>query len=209
MKHVLGYDDALDVFGTHGMGGFMGNILTGIFAQQWVARLDGQEIPGGWVDGNWIQVPLQLCGSVVGAAWSFFWTFLIVFVMDKLPFVHLRMKESDQEIGVDLAEMGEVAYTIPDIVKAAGRRISNVFVGPTELDRLGAKQYKPGRHPSYPGIQHKAGGALKKFQKGHKISEVDEEAGEENEENDRKESHENNQGPALTSRESEYSLEAH
>lgn len=125
LKHILGYDDALDVFGTHGMGGFLGNILTGIFAQQWVARLDGGKIDGGWVDGNWIQVPKQLAGSAAGAAWSFCWTAVIVLVMQLIPCLALRLNTEDQELGADLAEMGEVAYTVNDALKAAKRRLSS------------------------------------------------------------------------------------
>lgn len=56
VKHWIGYDDALDVFGVHGIGGFWGNLITGVFAQKWVAELDGSEIKGGWIEGNWIQV---------------------------------------------------------------------------------------------------------------------------------------------------------
>jgi Amt family ammonium transporter len=124
LKHVLGYDDALDVFGTHGMGGVLGNILTGIFAQQWIARLDNSNIDGGWVDGNWIQVPKQLAGSAAGAAWSFCWTCVILIIMQKTPGLALRLNKDNEEMGVDLAEMGEVAYTVTDVVKSVKRRLS-------------------------------------------------------------------------------------
>jgi Amt family ammonium transporter len=59
-KHKLGYDDALDCFGVHGVGGYIGCVLTGIFAEASVATLDGAVIPGGWLDQNWIQVPIQV-----------------------------------------------------------------------------------------------------------------------------------------------------
>lgn len=120
IKHLLGYDDALDVFGTHGLGGFFGNILCGIFAQKWVAELDGQAINGGWLDKHWMQVPYQMAGSVAGAAWSFCITFVVVFAMQKLPGCALRMKQSDEEIGADLAEMGEVDWRISAITTAKG-----------------------------------------------------------------------------------------
>jgi len=186
LKYVLGYDDALDVFVTHGVGGFLGNILTGIFAQRWITTLDYEEglvdnrITGGWIDGHWMQVPYQLCGSVVGATWSFCITFLLVFVMDKIPFIHLRLKEEDQELGVDLAEMGEVAYTMTDVVKGAARRLSAVFTGPSDLERRAQKQYYPsGRHPSYPNMNNNFNINLKGVRSPHKISEADEEVDEE------------------------------
>ena len=62
-KKYVGVDDSFDAFSVHGCGGFVGNVLTGIFAQKWVARLDGTEIDGGWVEGNWIQVAYQLGSS--------------------------------------------------------------------------------------------------------------------------------------------------
>jgi Amt family ammonium transporter len=185
LKHILGYDDALDVFGTHGLGGFLGNILTGIFAQQWIARLDDSTIDGGWLDGNWIQVPKQLCGSVCGALWSFTITFLLVFIMDKIPFIHLRLKEEDQELGVDLAEMGEVAYTMTDVVKGAARRLSSVFTGPSEFESRAKKQYFPsGRHPSYPNMNSNFNNLKGIRGNQHKISEAEEEIDEESVKNE-------------------------
>lgn len=112
LKHVLGYDDALDVFGTHGMGGFLGNILTGIFAQSTIAMLDSTIIPGGWLNGNWVQVGYQLAASLAIAAWSFVLTFIICFAMQKIPYMHLRLKESDELAGMDYATMGETHYTV-------------------------------------------------------------------------------------------------
>ncbi|CAG7815992.1 unnamed protein product, partial [Allacma fusca] len=64
LKHIMKYDDALDVFAVHGVGGIVGNLLTGIFAQKWVAALDGTEIEGGWLDGNWAQVGYQAVDTV-------------------------------------------------------------------------------------------------------------------------------------------------
>lgn len=59
LKHILKYDDALDVFAVHGVGGIVGNLLTGIFAQRKYAG----DIEGGWLDGNWMQIVYQLAGS--------------------------------------------------------------------------------------------------------------------------------------------------
>lgn len=114
LKHHLGYDDALDVFGTHGLGGLFGNILVGIFAQKWVAELDGQKIKGGWVDGHWMQVPLQMAGSFAGAAWSFVLTFAILMILRHIPFLSLRLNPEDEELGMDLAVMGETAISVVD-----------------------------------------------------------------------------------------------
>ncbi|KAF9914706.1 hypothetical protein BX616_007736 [Lobosporangium transversale] len=111
LKHNLKYDDAFDVFAVHGVGGVVGNILTGIFAQSWVAALDGVTvIPGGGLDGHWIQVAHQLADSCAGLGWSFGVTYLILFIMNKIPGLTLRVDPDHEHRGLDLAELGEMAY---------------------------------------------------------------------------------------------------
>ncbi|KAF9157436.1 hypothetical protein DFQ26_008725 [Actinomortierella ambigua] len=111
LKHALKYDDAFDVFAVHGVGGIVGNILTGVFAQASVAALDGVTvIKGGWLDRNWIQVPYQLADSAAGLAWSFTITYIILFIMNKIPGLAIRAKADHEHTGLDLAELGEMAY---------------------------------------------------------------------------------------------------
>lgn len=126
LKHVLGYDDALDAFGVHGVGGVVGNILTGIFAQKWVASLDDSYIRGGWLDGNWIQVAYQLAGATAGAAWSFTVTAIILLIMQHVPWIVMKLPEEDEILGVDLAEMGEAAYIIYENNSMGARKFSVV-----------------------------------------------------------------------------------
>ena len=65
LKFYMNADDGLDAFGLHGVGGFVGSILTGFFAADYVAALDGiTVIPGGWINGHWVQLGYQLAGSV-------------------------------------------------------------------------------------------------------------------------------------------------
>jgi len=109
-KNKLGYDDALDAFGLHGIGGFVGNILTGIFAQKWIAALDGSVIPGGWIEGNWIQVGYQLAGSAAIAGYSFVVTIIICYLINFIPGLKLRVEDDHELYGVDVTHMGEVAY---------------------------------------------------------------------------------------------------
>ncbi|TPX66253.1 hypothetical protein SpCBS45565_g04581 [Spizellomyces sp. 'palustris'] len=112
LKGRLGFDDTLDAWGVHGIGGLAGDFMTGIFAQKWIASLDGGVIDGGWVDGNFKQVGYQLAGSVTIAAWSFTISYIILYVMNKIPGLHLRPTEADELIGNDLTELGEHAYEI-------------------------------------------------------------------------------------------------
>jgi Amt family ammonium transporter len=112
LKHIFDFDDALDVFAVHGVGGLCGNILTGIFAQKAIVALDptAVAIDGGWLDGNWIQVPRQLADSAAGMSYSFCLTYLILFIMDKIPGLAIRADHETETRGLDEAELGELAY---------------------------------------------------------------------------------------------------
>ncbi|KAI7872996.1 ammonium transporter AmtB-like domain-containing protein [Spinellus fusiger] len=116
-KHNYRFDDALDVFAVHYIGGLVGLVLTGVFAQKSVIALgypegtDWNTIPmGGWLDGNWIQVPIQLAAIGAVSAWSFAVTYIILIVINLIPFLRLRLNDSDELVGTDWAEMGERAY---------------------------------------------------------------------------------------------------
>ena len=64
LKFLLNVDDTLDIFATHGIGGMIGNVMTGLFAQASVAGFDGiTKIPGGWFDHNWVQLGYQIAGE--------------------------------------------------------------------------------------------------------------------------------------------------
>ncbi|KAG1455716.1 hypothetical protein G6F46_001694 [Rhizopus delemar] len=111
LKNWLKYDDALDVFAVHGIGGMVGGILTGVFAESSIAALDGSTaILGGWMNRNWIQVGLQLVDVLVVAAWSFIVTYGILFLMNLIPGLSVRVDSESEIQGLDVAEIGEIAY---------------------------------------------------------------------------------------------------
>jgi len=112
LKALIGFDDAVDVFGVHAVGGITGNILTAFFASRRIAALDrtAAPIPGGWLDGNWIQLGYQAADSVAGFSYSFVVTFLILTVMNRIPGLSLRATAETEASGMDLAELGELAY---------------------------------------------------------------------------------------------------
>ncbi|KAF9788367.1 ammonium transporter AmtB-like domain-containing protein [Thelephora terrestris] len=111
LKFTLGYDDTLDIFASHAIGGVVGNLLTGLFAQASIAHLDGiTVIPGGWLDKNYIQLGWQLADSVTGLSYSFVMTTVILWVMHFTPFCRLRTDETSELIGIDESQMGEYAY---------------------------------------------------------------------------------------------------
>ena len=100
LKYSLGYDDALDVFGIHGVGGFLGAILTGVFALEEIGNARGA------VEGNIMQVWIQLEGILAVSAWSALGTIVILYGI-KL-FTSLRVTEEDETEGLDYTQHGEM-----------------------------------------------------------------------------------------------------
>jgi Amt family ammonium transporter len=111
LKFLLGIDDALDIFAEHAVGGIVGNLLTAFFAADYIAHLDGfSEIPGGWLNHNWVQLGYQLADCVAGFSYSFVMTCVILFLMNLVPGLSLRASAEDEEVGLDDAQLGEFAY---------------------------------------------------------------------------------------------------
>jgi len=106
LKMKIGYDDSLDVFGVHGVGGFTGTLLAGVFA---VGALSASpETPGGvhgLLEGNPQQVVAQLYGIIVTLVWSGTLTFVILKVIGAV--VPLRVKQEDEVMGLDVSLHGE------------------------------------------------------------------------------------------------------
>lgn len=118
VKYLLRVDDALDIFAVHGIGGLVGNLLTGLFAADYIAHLDGStEIDGGWINQNYIQLGYQLADSVTGMAYSFFGSCLILFIINMIPGLSLRVPEEDEILGIDDAEIGEFAYDYVELTR--------------------------------------------------------------------------------------------
>jgi ammonium transporter, Amt family len=99
LKLKCGYDDSLDVFGVHGVGGFTGTLLTGVFAVAAVGEV------AGLLEGNGRQVLTQLYGIVVVLAWSGIVSFVLLKVIDFL--LPLRVRTEEEQMGLDVALHGE------------------------------------------------------------------------------------------------------
>jgi len=113
MKKVLGYDDSLDAFGVHGMGGTMGALLTGIFAAGAINAVFGKDASGmpratGAIDGNWHQIVNQAVGAGIGWLLAIAGTLVLLFLVDRV--MGLRLSPTDESAGLDLSQHGEEGY---------------------------------------------------------------------------------------------------
>ena len=105
VKPKLGYDDTLDAFGVHGIGGIVGSILTGVFATRFISGEGGVE---GALYGDWHQLGVQVLATVISIVFSAVMTFVLFKVTDKL--VGIRVDKRVEEEGLDIYEHGESAY---------------------------------------------------------------------------------------------------
>jgi Amt family ammonium transporter len=103
LKNMLGYDDSLDAFGVHGIGGIIGAVLTGVFATMAVT---GAADPVGLIDGNAGQVFTQIKGVVITIVYCGVGTFIVLKVIDLV--IGLRVSEEIERDGLDLSLHGEV-----------------------------------------------------------------------------------------------------
>jgi Amt family ammonium transporter len=118
IKFLIGIDEALDIFAEHAVGGIVGNLMTGLFAANYIARLDGAtEINGGWLNQNYIQLGYQLADCVAGFSYSFGMTCLILFLMNLVPGLSLRVTQEEEEMGLDDAQIGEFAYDYVELTR--------------------------------------------------------------------------------------------
>ncbi|KAI0468580.1 ammonium transporter [Xylaria cf. heliscus] len=126
LKFILRIDDSLDIFAVHAVGGIVGNILTGFFAADYIAHLDGTTvIHGGWVNHNWIQLAYQLADSAAGGAYSFGGTCIILFVINLIPGLKIRASEEAEILGIDDAEIGEFAYDYVELTREVLNEVEN------------------------------------------------------------------------------------
>jgi ammonium transporter, Amt family len=101
LKHALGYDDSLDAFGVHGVGGTVGALLTGVLAVAWV----GGAGKSGLIDGNPHQVLVQLYAVVVVGVYDAVTSLILLKLVDLT--IGLRVGSDIEREGLDLAIHGE------------------------------------------------------------------------------------------------------
>ena len=92
LKHLFGYDDSLDAFGVHGVGGILGALLTGVFASKEISGADGSLLT-------------QAKGVLTTVIYGFVVSYAILVVIDKL--IGLRVTEEQEREGLDISLHGE------------------------------------------------------------------------------------------------------
>lgn len=105
VKPKFGYDDTLDAFGVHGMGGMVGSVLTGVFATRAVTGADGVQ---GALYGDWHQLWVQTATTLISVVFSAVMTFVIFRITDAV--CGIRVMRRVEEEGLDVYEHGEAAY---------------------------------------------------------------------------------------------------
>jgi len=101
-KNKFGWDDALDVWGVHGMGGVLGTISLGIFA---MSAVNGQS---GLIEGDYTFFLTEVIAVLIGAVYAFLFTYLMLAVINFITPV--KVKEDEEDSGLDFALHGERAY---------------------------------------------------------------------------------------------------
>jgi Amt family ammonium transporter len=105
-KNRRKWDDALDTWGVHGIGGLAGAILTGIFAEKRFTPWGDD----GAAFGNFQQLIDNAAGAFAALAWAMGLTAIIIKIMDAVWPGGIRVTPKEEEIGLDLAQHGERAY---------------------------------------------------------------------------------------------------
>ena len=103
LKSQLGYDDSLDAFGVHGIGGIVGALLTGVFAAAGLGGVGLDKSIG-------MQVWAQFLSIVITLVWSGVLSFIILKIVDAI--VGLRVEEDEERMGLDLSQHNERGYNL-------------------------------------------------------------------------------------------------
>ena len=110
VKFKLGYDDSYDVVGVHLVGGLIGSLLLGFFADKSINPVVTDE--GVFLGGGWSLFGEQVIAVVATLVWSFVVTLVIMFVLKAVLPKGIRVPEDDEETGLDLTQHSETGYAL-------------------------------------------------------------------------------------------------
>jgi ammonium transporter, Amt family len=182
LKALLGYDDSLDAFGVHGVGGLIGAVLTGVFVSLplWAygAEFRFDQFPGKLTDAKdaidyGAQIKWQIMASVMSAVYAFVVTGGLVLLIDKT--IGFTVPAKEETVGLDLSQHGEVGFDyggasmeemggteLPEPKAAAtppngplSKRFTVVVEGadPTTLAKAWTDMCQPGEQPPSPSFR--------------------------------------------------------
>ncbi|KAK9234675.1 ammonium transporter AmtB-like domain-containing protein [Lipomyces kononenkoae] len=101
-NRVVGIDEGLMVFKNHAIGGTCGALMTGLFAANWVAALDGSSSASGWVDHHYIQLGYQLAEVSAIIGYTFVMSVVLLYLINYIPGLKFRSEEHEEREGLDL-----------------------------------------------------------------------------------------------------------
>jgi Amt family ammonium transporter len=107
LKNKLGYDDSLDAFGVHGVGGTLGAILTGVFASRAIWDINSGK-PLGMIEGNYETIVGQIAATAVTFIFAGVASFILLKILDLT--IGLRVEATAERQGLDITEHGEEGY---------------------------------------------------------------------------------------------------
>ncbi|KAL5624415.1 hypothetical protein BROUX41_004475 [Berkeleyomyces rouxiae] len=117
IKYMLQIDDSLDVFAEHAVGGIIGLLFNGLFAEENVIALDGINVGvnGGWVDHVYSRLYKQFAYICAASAYSFAVSYILARGIDLIPGLHLRVTHDGELFGTDDDQHGEYSYDYVEV----------------------------------------------------------------------------------------------
>ncbi|KAG8748091.1 hypothetical protein FRC10_008824 [Ceratobasidium sp. 414] len=117
VKYLIGIDDALDLFAEHAVGGILGLLANGLFADGEIIALDGVNIgvPGGWIRHNYKQLYIQFAYVCATCGYVFVMTAILAKLVDICPGLGLRATEQGEILGMDDDQIGEFVQDFVEV----------------------------------------------------------------------------------------------
>ncbi|QRV74882.1 ammonium transporter [Ceratobasidium sp. AG-Ba] len=143
IKYLVGIDDALDLFAEHAVGGILGLLANGLFADDVIIALDGVNtaVPGGWIRHNYKQLYIQFAYVCAACGYVFVMTAILAKLVDICPGLGLRASEQGEILGMDDDQIGEFAQDFVEV-----RRDFDSWTTPAADSKAGALYQRNGHN---------------------------------------------------------------
>lgn len=117
IKFWIRIDDSMDVLAEHGIAGIVGLIFNAFFGADYIIGLDGVNngLPGGFLNGNYRQLYIQIAYIVAASAYTFVMSAIIAYGINFIPGLKLRASEEAELLGMDDDQLGEFAYDYVEV----------------------------------------------------------------------------------------------